>query len=141
MGGMHGFGPIVREPDEPTFHGEWERRTFAIVCAMMSRRAFNVDEFRRTIEQMPPLQYLGATYYERWLHACESLLIEKAIVERIEIDIAMAALRWIPSTPTASACGTNQAAPLCTPDQMASEAGRLRRTLDTSRQRRPLIAP
>src|SRR5687767_1912563 len=24
MGGMHGFGPVVREENEPLFHGEWE---------------------------------------------------------------------------------------------------------------------
>jgi nitrile hydratase subunit beta len=115
MGGMHGFGPVVRERDEPVFHGEWERRTFAILLAMMGRRAFNVDEFRRTIEQMPPLQYLGASYYERWLHACESLLIEKGVVERVEIDVVMAALRAGASPPTA---------PACTPDHPAPEMGR-----------------
>jgi hypothetical protein len=23
LGGMHGFGPVVREKDEPVFHAEW----------------------------------------------------------------------------------------------------------------------
>jgi nitrile hydratase len=114
MGGMHGFGPIVRELDEPVFHAEWERRTFAIALAMMGRRAFNVDEFRRTIEQMPPLQYLGATYYELWLHACESLLMEKGVVERVEIDVVMAALRAGASLPRA---------PVYTSDQMTPDSG------------------
>jgi Nitrile hydratase beta subunit len=31
MGGRHGFGPVVRERDEPVFHAKFERRTFAIV--------------------------------------------------------------------------------------------------------------
>jgi len=93
MGGMHGFGPVVPERDEPVFHAEWERRMFAIALAMMGRRAFNVDEFRRTIERMPPHHYLAATYYERWLYALENLLIEKGIVERTEIDVVMAAVR------------------------------------------------
>ncbi|MEX1107325.1 MAG: nitrile hydratase subunit beta, partial [Dongiaceae bacterium] len=26
MGGMHGFGPIEREMNEPPFHADWERR-------------------------------------------------------------------------------------------------------------------
>jgi nitrile hydratase subunit beta len=26
MGGSHGFGQVVREAHEPTFHAEWERR-------------------------------------------------------------------------------------------------------------------
>src|SRR5918992_50414 len=25
MGGMHGFGAVVREADEPVFHAPWER--------------------------------------------------------------------------------------------------------------------
>jgi nitrile hydratase subunit beta len=28
MGGGHGFGPVVPEVREPTFHAEWERRVF-----------------------------------------------------------------------------------------------------------------
>ena len=34
MGGMHGFGPVEPEPDEPVFHAEWERRAFALTLAM-----------------------------------------------------------------------------------------------------------
>ncbi len=25
MGGMHGFGPVEAEPNEPVFHEDWER--------------------------------------------------------------------------------------------------------------------
>ena len=31
MGGMHGFGPIVREVNEPLFHAAWEARVRAMV--------------------------------------------------------------------------------------------------------------
>ena len=24
MGGVHGFGPVEAEPDEPVFHADWE---------------------------------------------------------------------------------------------------------------------
>jgi nitrile hydratase beta subunit len=122
IGGMHGFGPVVRELAEPVFHAEWERRTFAMVLAMLRCGSFNIDEFRRTIEQMPPLEYLGASYYERWLHACESLLIEKGIVVRVEIDVVREALRAIPSTPAAPVCTSDQGGPVSAPDQMATEA-------------------
>jgi hypothetical protein len=30
MGGMHGYGPIVREEDEPVFHHEWEGKALAL---------------------------------------------------------------------------------------------------------------
>ncbi len=29
MGGMHGFGPVVVEEDEPVFHAPWEKTVFA----------------------------------------------------------------------------------------------------------------
>ena len=34
MGGMHGFGPIELEADEPVFHYDWERRVFAMNNAL-----------------------------------------------------------------------------------------------------------
>jgi nitrile hydratase beta subunit len=118
MGGMHGFGPVVPERNEPVFHAKWERRMFAIALAMMSQHAFNVDEFRRTIERMPPHQYLAATYYERWMYACENLLIEKGVIERKELDVVMAAVRE-----GASPLRTNVSAPDGEPGQKAASTG------------------
>ena len=34
MGGMHGFGPIAPEADEPVFHEIWEARMFGLSCAI-----------------------------------------------------------------------------------------------------------
>jgi nitrile hydratase beta subunit len=85
LGGMHGFGPVVREQNEPVFHSDWEKRAFAMVLTAMGRRVYNVDEFRRAIERMPPADYLAATYYEKWLHALESLLVEKGVVTPDEL--------------------------------------------------------
>ncbi|HVB79490.1 MAG TPA: nitrile hydratase subunit beta [Candidatus Binataceae bacterium] len=91
LGGMHGFGPVIREQDEPVFHSEWEKRVFAMTLTAMGRRVCNVDEFRRAIERMPPARYLAATYYEKWLHAVESLLIEKGVITREELASGHAA--------------------------------------------------
>ena len=102
MGGMHGFGPVAPERDEPVFHAEWERRMFALALAVMGRRAFNIDEYRRTIERMPPHEYLAASYYERWRYALESLLIEKGLATAREIDVVMAAVQAGASPPAAS---------------------------------------
>lgn len=89
LGGMDGFGPVVRQRDEPVFHTEWEGRMFALALSTMAARCFNVDEFRRTIERMPPVQYLGANYYERWLYAVEALLAEKGVITRDEVEGAI----------------------------------------------------
>ena len=85
LGGMHGFGPVVREPNEPVFHSDWEKRAFAMTLTAMGRGVCNVDEFRRAIERMPAASYLAATYYEKWLYAIESLLVEKGVATREEI--------------------------------------------------------
>jgi nitrile hydratase beta subunit len=85
LGGMHGFGPIEREIDEPVFHSQWEARLFAVRLALVSAGHLTVDEFRRAIEQMPPASYLATTYYGRWLYGLECLLVEKQIVSLEEL--------------------------------------------------------
>jgi nitrile hydratase subunit beta len=85
MGGMHGFGPVVREPNEPVFHGQWERRVFALNMAMSAWRKWNQDASRFSRERMPPAEYLAASYYERWLWGLETLLVEHGLVTRDEL--------------------------------------------------------
>jgi nitrile hydratase beta subunit len=104
LGGMHGFGPVIREPNEPVFHSDWEKRVFAMTLTAMGRRICNVDEFRRAIERMPPADYLAATYYEKWLYAVESLLVEKGVATREEIASGHAAAS-APAKPTGSLDG------------------------------------
>jgi nitrile hydratase len=93
IGGMHGFGPVVREENEPVFHADWEGRTAALMRSVVTGRVFNIDEFRRTIERMPPARYLAATYYERWLHALETLLLEKGVISSAELEAAVSGAR------------------------------------------------
>ena len=86
MGGMDGFGPVVREQNEPVFHADWERRMYALVVALrISATRINGDEFRNAIERIPPGQYLASSYYERWLSAAETLLVERGVVTREEL--------------------------------------------------------
>ena len=46
----------------------------------------NVDEMRRGIESMPRDQYEAASYYERWLYATETILVEKGVLAAGELD-------------------------------------------------------
>lgn len=78
MGGMHGFGPVIAEADEPVHHHAWEGRVGGMMRLCLAAGLFNLDEFRRSIEAMPAAEYLQASYYERWLGAVESLVAEKA---------------------------------------------------------------
>lgn len=79
MGGMHGFGPVPIERDEPLYHEPWEGRAAAI--ARMLMRNTTVDHFRYTIEQMPPGEYLASRYYERWLWAAERMAHEQGLLD------------------------------------------------------------
>jgi nitrile hydratase subunit beta len=86
LGGMHGFGPVVLEPDEPVFHAEWERRTFALNLAMGLWRRWNLDMTRDAREQMPPAEYLATSYYEHWLWGFERQLERHGFVSQTETD-------------------------------------------------------
>jgi nitrile hydratase beta subunit len=86
MGGMDGFGPVKREQSEPVFHAEWEKRLFGLVSAMIASRPYNIDEFRHAIERIPAPRYLASTYYERWLDAFLTLLVEKGIVSTGDLE-------------------------------------------------------
>jgi nitrile hydratase len=80
LGGMHGMGPVLPERDEPVFHHAWEARVFALTLATGFLGRWNLDLTRFTREQMPPAQYLDASYYERWLWGLERLLQEKGLL-------------------------------------------------------------
>jgi nitrile hydratase len=99
MGGMHGFGPVVREENEPVFHADWERTVFGMSRAMRARGLINIDESRHGIERMPPAEYLASSYYERWLASLEIVLVDKGIVTRQELADRTALLREHPETP------------------------------------------
>jgi nitrile hydratase len=86
LGGMHGFGPVVLEPDEPVFHAPWERRVFALTLAMGAWGRWNLDMSRHAREQMPPAEYLATSYYEHWLYGLELLLEGHGFLARAETD-------------------------------------------------------
>jgi nitrile hydratase subunit beta len=88
MGGMHGFGPVTPEPGEPVFHGDWERRVFALDLAMRATGEWGVDAARFARENEPPAAYLAQSYYERWLAGLERLLLERGLVSEEELSAA-----------------------------------------------------
>ena len=82
MGGMHGFGPVMPEPDEPVFHETWEARVLALTVAMGAAGEWNIDQGRFAREDRPPADYLSKTYYQVWLAGLERLLDEHGVLER-----------------------------------------------------------
>jgi nitrile hydratase subunit beta len=87
MGGMHGFGPIVYEENEPVFHHAWEGRIYAI---RMNTPVPVPGGFRYAIERMGHTLYLVSNYYEKWLHTGIQYLIEAGIFSQAEFDERLA---------------------------------------------------
>jgi nitrile hydratase len=86
MGGDMGFGPIEVEPDEPTFHADWERRAFGLNLAMEATGAWTTDMGRYARESLPPAEYLSSSYYEIWTRGLEKLLLQTDLVTQDELD-------------------------------------------------------
>lgn len=83
LGGMHGFGRVEPEADEPAFHERWEAAVFAMMFAAGRAGATgNADRFRHAIERIDPVAYLAHGYYGRWLGGIETLLVEAGLVDR-----------------------------------------------------------
>jgi nitrile hydratase len=85
MGGVHGFGPVVVEENEPPFHEEWEGRVFALQRAMGFTGLWTIDAGRASLETLPPLDYLGSSYYRRWFLGLEKRLLQHGLVDAAEL--------------------------------------------------------
>ena len=85
MGGQSNFGPINPEVNEPWFHSEWERRTFALTLAMGMTGSWNIDISRHARERLSAMQYWSSSYYEIWLAGLVTLLREGELVSDQEM--------------------------------------------------------
>jgi nitrile hydratase beta subunit len=85
MGGMHGFGPVEPEPNEPVFHAPWEGRVLAMQRATGVFGLWTIDAGRASLENLPPLNYLASSYYRRWFLGLERRLVAHGLVGEEEI--------------------------------------------------------
>jgi nitrile hydratase beta subunit len=85
MGGMHGFGAVEPEPNEPVFHAPWEGRALAMNRAMGYLGLWNIDIGRFSREQLAPDVYLGSSYYRKWTLGLEDLVMQYGLVGEDEL--------------------------------------------------------
>ncbi len=80
MGGMHGFGAMPRQDNEPVFNADWERTVFGLMMAGMGTLQVNLDFVRSQMEATPPAEYVKLSYYQLWLHTLEKMAVDKGAV-------------------------------------------------------------
>jgi nitrile hydratase subunit beta len=85
MGGMHGFGKVEPEPDEPVFHAPWEGRVLAMNRAMGYLGLWSIDVGRFSRETLPPHVYLASSYYRKWTLGLEDLCVQFGLVADDEL--------------------------------------------------------
>ena len=76
MGGMHGFGPVVYDPNEPVFHAPWEGPVRGMVQLIAARGQVNIDSGRHSLERLPPVDYLRWSYFEKWFAALTNRMLD-----------------------------------------------------------------
>jgi hypothetical protein len=93
MRGYHDMGGLPAGPVEKTEHdyAPWEKRVDALMMLLSApqRRMLKVDELRRNIESLGPEAYDRMTYYERWMSAISSTLIQRGVLTIDEIGRKM----------------------------------------------------
>ncbi len=85
MGGMHGFGKVEPEENEPVFHAAWEGRCLALNRARGAIGAWTIDEGRAGIEQLPPDVYLSSSYYGKWALRLQNMVIARGLAGADEL--------------------------------------------------------
>jgi hypothetical protein len=93
LGGMPGGGDIDRTEHQLE---DWEILADAVNQALGAKGIRRTDELRRVREEMDADLYRSMSYYERWIASAETILIEKKILTREEIDRKVAEFekRW-----------------------------------------------
>ena len=88
MKGHHDIGGDPAGPIDRTEHAlsDWEILADAVNQALGAGGIKRTDEMRRAREEMDSEVYKSMSYYERWIASIETILIEKKILSREEID-------------------------------------------------------
>lgn len=92
----HDLGGQKAGPVDPHDHGleGWHLLVTAILNILRDEphRLVKVDEMRRAIEDMPPDDYRRLAYFEKWAVGVSTLMVEKGLMTRDEIDRRVAEL-------------------------------------------------
>jgi nitrile hydratase accessory protein len=75
---LDGTGALPRKNGELVFQAPWEGRAFGLAVVLNDKGAYPWNDFRtRLVERIAEG---SPDYYENWLHALESLLVDRGII-------------------------------------------------------------
>jgi len=85
---MPGIEGLPRKSGELVFHGDWERRAFALAVALCEQGHYDWDEFRAYLiasiaaagESPAAPNPAAPGYYEHWLASLERTLTAKGLL-------------------------------------------------------------
>ena len=83
IGGLPGAGAIDQSEHQLS---DWEILVDAVNQALGARRIKRTDEMRRARKEMDSAAYRDMAYYEHWIASIETILIEKKMLSKEEID-------------------------------------------------------
>jgi nitrile hydratase subunit beta len=85
MGGMQDMGAIRYAKTEPVFHAAWEGRIYAMSNAVQGTGKLKLG-LRPPMENIPPLEYLRISYYEKFYVSITERLIASGLLTRAELE-------------------------------------------------------
>jgi nitrile hydratase beta subunit len=96
LGGVQGFGKVAHAIDtdsyKPVFHEDWEHLAYGLMFLGAAHLGkFSIDEVRHAVERIEFRQHAGTRYYERYVIASATLLVECGVITQEELDAALGA--------------------------------------------------
>ncbi|WP_285433082.1 nitrile hydratase subunit beta [Pseudomonas sp. fls2-241-R2A-110] len=94
LGGFQGFGKVphvINTQDyKQVFKQEWEHLAYSLMFIGADQlKKFSVDEIRHAVERLDVRQHVGTQYYERYVIATATLLVETGLITQDELDQAL----------------------------------------------------
>lgn len=94
LGGFQGFGKVPHTINslgyKPVFKEDWEHLAYSLMFVGVDHlKKFSVDEVRHAVERLDVRQHVGTRYYERYVIATATLLVETGVLTQAELDRAL----------------------------------------------------
>jgi nitrile hydratase len=94
LGGFQGFGKVPHTINslsyKQVFKEEWEHLAYSLMFIGADHlKKFSVDEVRHAVERLDVRQHVGTRYYERYVIATATLLVETGVITQDELDRAL----------------------------------------------------